>query len=133
MRLALANACRQPGEVDYICAHGPGHPLLDRVETAMIKKVFGAHAYHIPVSSVKGSIGNPLSAAGPLQLIASALVLQHGLVPPTANYEFPDPECDLDYVPSRSRRARVRCVLINTHGVGGGNSSLVVERRERRA
>lgn len=128
MREALANAGRRPSDVEYVSAHGPGHPVVDRVETAMIKKVFSAHAYAIPVSSIKGVIGNPLAAAGALQVVAAALMMRDNLIPPTANLESPDPECDLDYVPLKARRARIACALINSHGLGGGNSSLVVER-----
>ena len=125
---ALANAGRRPSHVDYISAHGPGHPLVDRVETVMIKSVFGSRAYSIPVSSIKGVIGNPLSAAGFLQLIACSMMMRNNVIPPTANLEHPDPECDLDYVPREARLARVSCALINSHGLGGGNSCLIVER-----
>ena len=125
---ALANAGKRPGHVEYISAHGPGHPVVDRIETAMIKRAFGSHAYSIPASSIKGVMGNPLSAAGVFQLIACALMMRDNLVPPTANLENPDPECDLDYVPMKARMMRVSCALINAHGLGGGNSSLVVER-----
>jgi 3-oxoacyl-[acyl-carrier-protein] synthase II len=90
--------------------------------------VFGRHAYSVPVSSIKGVTGNPLSAAGPLQLITCALAFKHNLIPPTANYEVPDPRCDLDCVAGQPRRRRINTALINVRGLGGGNSSLVVER-----
>jgi 3-oxoacyl-[acyl-carrier-protein] synthase II len=128
MREALANAGRRPDSVDYLCAHAPGHPLIDRIETAMIKKVFGAYAYRLPISSIKGVIGSPLSAAGPMQVIACALALQEGVIPSTLNLEKPDPACDLNYLPGPPRRLQPDVILINTHGLGGGNSSLVVER-----
>jgi 3-oxoacyl-[acyl-carrier-protein] synthase II len=128
MRLAVANAGRRVEAVDYICAHGPGHPEMDRVETEMIKRTFGQQAYRLPVSSIKGAIGNPLAAAGPLQVVATARCLHEGIIPPTANLEFPDPACDLDYVASGPRQARVNCALVNSHGVGGGNTSVVMER-----
>jgi len=128
MELALANACRQPAEIDYICAHGPGHPVLDRVETEMIKSVFGAEAYRIPVSSIKGVTGNALAAGGPLQLVACACALRDQLIPPTANLENPDPYCDLDFVAERPRLVRIGTVLVNCHGLGGGNASMVIER-----
>lgn len=128
---ALANAGHRPDDVDYVCAHGPGHPVMDRVETAMIKRVFGPRAYRVPVSSIKGVTGSPLSAAGVFQVIASALALTRDTIPPTANLAKQDPECDLDYVPGTARRIRANCILINTHGLGGGNSSLVVERIRR--
>jgi 3-oxoacyl-(acyl-carrier-protein) synthase len=125
MDLALANARVPCSAINYLCAHGPSDPLLDRVETACIRQVFGARADRLPVSSIKGVTGNPLSAAGPMQLVACALAMRHGFIPPTANYTTPDPACDLDYVP-RARRARVGHALINVHGMGGGNTSLVV-------
>jgi 3-oxoacyl-[acyl-carrier-protein] synthase II len=128
MRGALANAGKRPADIDYICAHGPGHPVMDRLETAMIKAVFGDRAYRVPISSIKGVIGNPLAAAGALQIIACALAMQHDLIPPTANLEKPDPDCDLDYVPLTARHARMATALINAHGIGGGNSSMIVER-----
>jgi 3-oxoacyl-[acyl-carrier-protein] synthase II len=130
MFAALANAGCLPEEVDAIFAHGPSDPLIDRVETAMIKRVLGRHAYTIPVTSIKGVTGNPLSAAGPLQIAACALGMRRGLVPPTANHETPDPACDLDYVPRRPRHARCRRALVNVHGLGGGNSALLLERYE---
>jgi 3-oxoacyl-[acyl-carrier-protein] synthase II len=131
MRVALANACKRPGDVHYICAHGPGHMVLDRAETAMIKTVFGDLAYRIPVSSIKGVMGNPLAAAGPLQLAACGFAIRDQIVPPTANLENADALCDLDYVPCRPRSARITCALVNCHGLGGGNSCMVVERVDR--
>ena len=128
MRLALANACRQPREVDYIWSYGPGHPILDAAEVKMIRRVFGAHADRVPISSIKGVTGNPLSAAGPFQLISCALAFQHNTIPPTANHETPLPGCDLDFVPRKARKALLKCALINVRGLGGGNSSMVVER-----
>jgi 3-oxoacyl-[acyl-carrier-protein] synthase II len=128
IRLALANACKRPEDIDYICAHGPGHPVLDRAETEMVKRVFGEYSYRIPVSSIKGVTGNPLAAAGPLQLIACACAIRDQLVPPTANLENVDPCCDLDYVPTAPRATRIECALINCHGLGGGNSCMIVER-----
>jgi len=128
MSEALANAGRYPADVDYVCAHGPSDSVIDRVETAMIKSVLGSHAYRIPVTSIKGVTGNPMAAAGALEVATCALIMRNGLVPPTANYRFPDPACDLDYVPGQSRIADIRCALINIHGLGGANSSLVVEK-----
>ncbi|MGH8095304.1 MAG: beta-ketoacyl-[acyl-carrier-protein] synthase family protein [Chthoniobacterales bacterium] len=128
MRLSLANACRRPHEVDYICSYGPGHPVLDAAEVKMIRRVFGAQADRVPISSIKGVTGNPLSAAGPFQLITCALAFQNNLIPPTANHETPLPGCDLDFVPRKARKALLKCALINVRGLGGGNSSMVVER-----
>jgi len=130
MRTALANAALLPSDIEYICAWGPGHPVMDRVETEMIKRVFGKHAYSLAVSSIKGVIGNPLSAAGPIMLISCCLMFRHNLIPPTANYEEPDPECDLDYVPNVARPFKVQYALQNAHGIGGANSSLVLTRVE---
>ena len=127
MTMALANAGRLPKDIDYICAHGPSDPVIDRVETAMIKDVLREHAYRVPVSSIKGVTGNPLAAAGPLQVAATAMGIRDGLAPPTANYETPDPSCDLDYVPNKPRRTKIRRALVNIHGMGGGNSTLLVE------
>ena len=128
MRLALANACRLPREIDYICSYGPGHPMLDGAEVKMIRRVFGDHAGRVPISSIKGVTGNPLSAAGPFQVITCALAFQHNVIPPTTNHETPLPGCDLDFVPRKARKALLRCALINVRGLGGGNSSMVVQR-----
>ena len=128
MEQAMNNAGKRPTDIDYICAHGPSHPTLDLVETTMIKQALSRRAYAIPVSSIKGVLGNPLSAAGPLQVAACGLALRAQQVPPTANYEFPDPKCDLDYVPKEAREQKLDCAMINAHGVGGGNTSMVVER-----
>jgi 3-oxoacyl-(acyl-carrier-protein) synthase len=128
MAEALANAGRYPTDVDYVCAHGPSDSVIDRVETAMIKSVLGSHAYRIPVTSIKGVTGNPMAAAGALEVATCALIMRNGLVPPTANYQYPDPACDLDYVSGQPRIADIRCALINIHGLSGANSSLVVEK-----
>jgi 3-oxoacyl-[acyl-carrier-protein] synthase II len=128
MMNALADAGRRADEVDYICAHGAGNAAGDRTETRTIKKVFGERAYRIPVSSIKGVTGNPLAAAGPFQVIASALALKSGVVPPTTNCDEPDPSCDLDYVSDRARHAELGCLLINCHGIAGTNTSMVIEK-----
>lgn len=128
MRLSLANASRSERDIDYISAYGPGHPLLDAAEVRYIKEVFGERAYSIPISSIKGVTGNPLAAAGPLQLAACALSFRDQIIAPTANCDLPDPECDLDFVPLRPRRAKLNCILMNVRGLGGSASSLVVDR-----
>ena len=128
MNLALANANCTPVDVDYISAYGPSHPVLDAVEIEAIRKVFGQSAYSIPVSSIKGVTGNPLAAGGPFQVAACALTFRDQLIPPTANYEIADPNCDLDFVPNRARKAKVDCALVNVRGIGGSASSLVVNR-----
>ena len=127
MTRAMANSCVLPEDIDYICAHGPSDPVIDRVETEMIKKALGERAFAIPVSSIKGVTGNPLAAAGVLQVVTCAMAMCHNQIPPTANYENADPACDLDYVP-RARRGKVNRAMINLHGLGGGNSALVVQR-----
>ena len=128
MREALANARRGARDIDYICSYGPGDPVLDTAEVRMIRRVFGAVADHVPVSSIKGVTGNPLAAAGSLQLITCALAFKHNTIPPTANHQTPRVDCDLDFVPGKARKARLNCALINVHGLGGGNTSMVVER-----
>jgi 3-oxoacyl-(acyl-carrier-protein) synthase len=128
MRLALANASRSENDVDYISAYGPGHPVLDAAEVRYIKEVFGERAYSIPISSIKGVTGNPLAAGGPFQLAACALSFRDQVIAPTTNCELPDPECDLDFVPVRARKAKLDCILMNVRGLGGSASSLVVNR-----
>jgi 3-oxoacyl-[acyl-carrier-protein] synthase II len=113
-------------QLDYISAHGNGMQDYDTAETNAIKTVFGDQAYNIPLSSVKSMIGQPFSAAGSLQTIAACLTLQHNLITPTINYDIPDPACDLDYVPHRARRARLRTALVHAHGLGGTDSALVL-------
>jgi 3-oxoacyl-(acyl-carrier-protein) synthase len=128
MRLAMANACRDLHEIDYICLYGPGHRELDLAEVRMIRRVFGTIADHIPSSSIKGVTGNPLAAAGPFQVACCALAFKHNIIPPTANLDSPNLGCDLDFVPGAGRKARLNCALVNVRGLGGGNSSMVVER-----
>jgi 3-oxoacyl-[acyl-carrier-protein] synthase II len=128
MHMALANAGRTIDDVDYISAYGPGHPVLDAVEVAVIKRVFGPAAYSVPVSSIKAVTGNALAAGGPLQLAACALTIRDRVIAPTANYEVADPDCDLDFVPNRPRKSDVQCALINVRGLGGGASTMVVNR-----
>jgi len=125
---ALANSGCGVQDIDYISAYGPGHPVLDAAEVRIIKQVFGARAYAIPVSSIKGVTGNALGAGGPFQVIACALTLRDQLIAPTANYEVEDPACDLDVVPNRARRARVNRALVNVRGIGGSASTLIVQR-----
>lgn len=125
MRGAMRNAACDPGEVDFISAWGCGHPTLDRVETETIKEVFGNRAYDIPVGSIKGVIGSPLAAAGAIQTVTVALSYAHGILPPTTNWEYRDADCDLDYIAARPRRVRLRKCLLNAHGLGGGNTSIL--------
>ncbi|MCK4905087.1 beta-ketoacyl-ACP synthase II [bacterium] len=128
MKQVLEQACLEPKDIDYICAHAPSDIVRDRAETIAIKEVFGDYAYKVPISSIKSMTGNPLSSAGPMQIIASLMVIKDKVIPPTINYEFPDNECDLDYVPNKARKNIVDAVLINSHGFGGTNASLIVSK-----
>ena len=121
MRLALEDAGLKPEEVGYINAHGTSTPVGDTAETRAIKKLFGDHAYRLAVSSVKSMTGHLLGAAGGVESLATVLTIHHGLIPPTINYDEPDPECDLDYVPNKSRQAEVKVALTNSFGFGGTN------------
>ncbi|MCM8747396.1 beta-ketoacyl-ACP synthase II [Thermomicrobium sp. CFH 73360] len=125
MRAALDDAGVMPEAVDYINAHAASTPLGDRAETVAIKAVFGERAYRIPISSTKSMIGHLMGAAGAVESIMTILSIRDGMVHPTRNYEFPDPECDLDYVPEGARRHRVRVALKNSFGLGGQNCCLV--------
>jgi len=131
MRVALANGAVAPTDIDYISAYGPGHPALDATEVEAVKKVFGEHAYQIPINSIKGVTGNALSAGGPFQLAACALAIRDQLVPPTANYEVPDPRCDLDFVKTRPRKITIDYALLNVRGLGGSASTMIVHRLDR--
>lgn len=126
MQTALYQAKRQGADIDYVCAHGNGHRQYDIGETRALKQTLGRHAYSIPVSSIKSMIGQPFSAGGSLQIVASCLALQHNMVPPTVNFENPDPDCDLDYVPKRARRSRIRNVLIHAHGIAGTDAVVIL-------
>lgn len=128
MRRALQKAGLRPEDVDYINAHGTGTPLNDQTETVAMKRVFGAHAYRLAVSSIKSMIGHLFGAAGAIEAMASVLSLFHGVIPPTINYRHPDPECDLDYVPNQARMADLVIALSNSLGLGGHNASLIFKR-----
>jgi 3-oxoacyl-[acyl-carrier-protein] synthase II len=124
MKMALKNARLRPDEVDYINAHGTSTPLNDRCETAAIKSVFGEHARKLMISSTKSMTGHLLGAAAAIESVACVLAIRDDIVPPTINYETPDPNCDLDYVPNQARQKSVRVVLNNALGFGGHNASL---------
>ena len=128
MRRALEDACLPPEEIDYVNAHGTSTPMNDRVETLAIKAVFGKHAHKLAVSSTKSMIGHTISAAGAIELTTCVLALRDQMIPPTINYEYPDPECDLDYVPNHARTGKLEAVLSNSFGFGGHNDCLVVKR-----
>ena len=128
MQNALKDAGVEPGQVDYINAHGTSTPFNDKLETKAIKAVFGEHAAKLPISSTKSMTGHLLGGAGGLEAGIVTLILRDQIIPPTINYENPDPECDLDYVPNQARRAEVRCALSNSFGFGGTNAALVLKR-----
>ncbi len=125
---ALRDAGLEPTDIGYINAHGTSTPVGDKTETIAIKRVFGEHAYKLAVSSTKSMTGHLLGAAGGLESAIAALAVHHGILPPTINYENPDPECDLDYVPNTPREVAVRHVLSNSFGFGGTNATLVFSR-----
>ncbi|MEE9549306.1 MAG: beta-ketoacyl-ACP synthase II [Candidatus Binatia bacterium] len=125
MTLALEDADIQPEEVDYINAHGTSTEYNDINETQAIKTVFGERAYKIPISSTKSMTGHLLGAAGAVEGVYSVLALKHGVIPPTINYEMPDPQCDLDYVPNQARKAEIKVVLSNSFGFGGTNACVI--------
>jgi 3-oxoacyl-[acyl-carrier-protein] synthase II len=128
MQLAIDSANVDPSEIDYINAHGSSTPLNDKVETRVIKEIFGERAYKLPISSNKSMIGHALGAGGAIEIIASILTIKHQFIPPTINYEFPDPECDLDYVPNRGRKATINTVLSSSYGFGGKNSNIIIRK-----
>ncbi len=130
MRAALEDAGIEPADIDYISAHGTGTEENDKIETLAIREVFGEHARSTPISSVKSMLGHLIAGAGAVELITCVLAIRDGIIPPTINYQHPDPNCDLDYVPNKARKAEVRTCLSNSFGFGGQNDTLVVTRPE---
>src|ERR671931_1021950 len=128
MRAAIDRAGLEPGEVDYINAHGTSTPRGDAAETKAIKDVFGDHAYALAVSSTKSMMGHCFGAAGAIEAMMCVLAVHEGRVPPTINYEHPDPVCDLDYVPNEAREAKVQVALSNAMGLGGHNACVLIGR-----
>jgi 3-oxoacyl-[acyl-carrier-protein] synthase II len=125
IRRALADAGVEPEAVDYINAHGPATILGDLAETKAIKVAYGKHAYEIPISSTKSMVGHMMGATGAVEAMACVMSIQEGIIHPTINYETPDPECDLDYVPNEARQAEVKVAVSNSFGLGGQNAVLV--------
>ena len=130
MAMALRHARLNPDEIDYLNAHGTSTPVGDKCETQAIKTVFGPHAKELAVSSTKSMTGHLLGAAGAVETAVCALAIRDNIVPPTINYENPDPECDLDYVPNKARQINVRACVNNSLGFGGHNATLIVRRHE---
>jgi 3-oxoacyl-[acyl-carrier-protein] synthase II len=126
MRRGLEDAGVKPEEVDYISAHGTGTQENDKIESLAIRGVFGENAKKVPISSVKSMLGHLIAAAGACELITCVLAIRDGMIPPTTNYSTPDPLCDLDYVPNKARKAKVRTCLSNSFGFGGQNDTLVI-------
>ncbi|MFH0763659.1 MAG: beta-ketoacyl-ACP synthase II [Candidatus Omnitrophota bacterium] len=128
MAASLGDAAILPKEIDYINAHGTSTLYNDKIETLAIKKVFGDHARKLAISSTKSVTGHLLGAAGGVELIATALCMKEGIIPPTINYETPDPDCDLDYVPNKPREAKINVAMSNALGFGGHNATLIVRK-----
>lgn len=128
MRLCIKDANLSPEDIDYINAHGTSTPFNDKTETQAIKTVFGEHAYKIYISSTKSMTGHLLGAAGAIESIITILSIYEGTIPPTINYEFPDPECDLNYIPNKSIQKKIQVAISNTFGFGGHNASLLFKK-----
>jgi 3-oxoacyl-[acyl-carrier-protein] synthase II len=122
---ALKDARIAPSEVDYICSHAHSSVILDKKETKVIKEIFGDHASRLAVSSIKAMVGHSMAGGTAMQSIAACLALQEGILPPTINYEVPDPECDLDYVPNRARKKEIRVAMVDSFGLGGTNVVII--------
>ncbi len=132
MQMALDYAQLQARDISYINAHGTSTPLNDKSETAAIKTVFGENAYRVPISSTKSMTGHLLGASGALEALFCVKTLQDCMLPPTINYETPDPECDLDYVPNQARPAQVQHIMSNSFGFGGHNATIILSRYEEK-
>ena len=130
MRAAIADAKISPDQVDYINAHGTSTLLNDKYETMAIKAVFGDYAKKLPISSTKSMIGHLLGATGAVEAIACIKTIQEGIIHPTINYQIPDPECDLDYVPNKAREKKVDIAMSNSFGFGGHNAILILKKFE---
>ncbi len=125
MRLSIKDAGLQPADVQYINAHGTSTPFNDKTETEAIKTVFGDHARTVKISSTKSITGHLLGAAGAVESVVTILAIVNGIVPPTINYEVPDPECDLDYTPNTAVKHPIEAAISNTFGFGGHNATIL--------
>jgi 3-oxoacyl-[acyl-carrier-protein] synthase II len=130
MTKAIGDAGIEPSEIDYVNAHGTSTPIGDKSETIAIKKAFGDHAYKLAVSSTKSMTGHLLGAAGGVEAVILSLTLKNGIIAPTINLENQDPECDLDYVPNKPRKADVKTAISNSFGFGGHNASIIMRKYE---
>src|SRR5262249_17407780 len=128
MQEALAASDLRPEQVSYISAHGTGTATNDRLETMAIKRVFGARAYGLPISSIKSMLGHTMGAASAIEAAACALAIRHDEVPRAIKLEEPDPECDLDYVPNQARKCRVEVAMSNAYAFGGNNATLIMRK-----
>lgn len=128
IRLALQDADIRPEEIDYINAHGTSTPLNDKIETLAFKKVFGPHCYNIPISATKSMTGHTIGGAGGIEAVASTLMIEHQFIHPTINYETPDPECDLNYVPNKGTKCNLKVVLSNSIGFGSRNAVIIIKK-----
>jgi 3-oxoacyl-[acyl-carrier-protein] synthase II len=126
MQIALRKAGLRADQIGYLNAHGTGTPLNEKFETIAIKRAFGDAAYHLPISSTKSMTGHMLGAAGGLEAIFAIKALETGILPPTINYEVPDPDCDLDYIPNEARHKAIAYAMSNSMGFGGHNVSLIL-------
>jgi 3-oxoacyl-[acyl-carrier-protein] synthase II len=125
MQHALVAAGLRPEQIDYVSAHGTGTAINDRVETAALKQAFGEAAYRVPMSSIKSMLGHTMGAASAIEAAACCLAVRDDRIPPTMNYETPDPECDLDYVPNAARAVPVEYAMNNAYAFGGNNASVI--------
>lgn len=130
MKMAIQDAGLKPEDIDYINAHGTSTEYNDKFETSAIKEVFGSHAYQLTVSSTKSMTGHLLGAAGGVEAIFTILAVKENIIPPTINYETPDPDCDLDYAVNQAKQKTVRAALSNSLGFGGHNATLVFKKFE---
>ncbi len=128
--LALTQAALIPEDVDYICGHAHSSVMLDKKETQVIKTVFGEHAFRLAVSSIKAMVGHSMAGGTAMQSIAACLALQEGILPPTINYEVPDPECDLNYIPNQFQKRKIKISLVNSFGLGGTNVVIIFRRAD---